>query len=142
MSYKLVSYDLDEGFQMLVLGSVDQDGEASTFIGDLQSSGKTIDRASLISKSAKRIAMGGIEWAIVSRKLRKIDSDLALFEMKINKSVIRVMTYIHEEETPVYLFDFDGHQGKTGKIPQSYIDKGREMAIHAAECMRSEEGER
>lgn len=136
MTCALVPYDLDEGYEMLVLSHQrSADGTARTFIDKLIDSPRTEERLDRITKMARRVAEYGIDWAFSSGKLKLLENDLALYELKVGNTTIRVMTYLHEKQTPVYLFDFTGHKGKTGSISKNDMEKGRQLAKEARQCL-------
>jgi hypothetical protein len=134
VSYEIVSFKLSEGVSMDILVSTGR----KTFMEKLAGNPKDQNRAAVIAKTADRVGRNGISWAKASKTLKAITATVSVFELRVPGKVIRVMTYVHDGETPVYLFDFDGHQGKGGKIPQSLIDKANTLAEAARECIARE----
>lgn len=137
--YEIVEVTLGDAM-VLVLA---QEGRPS-FIEKLRNSGKGVDRASVIAKAMLRLSTYGTSWAMDIKHLRLLRREgdgLAVYELRANDKVIRVMTYVHDDrdKTPVYLFDFDGHQGKTGKVPRRQIERGVNLARAARECMHARE---
>ena len=130
MNYEIIRYELGDGAYMLVLTQTNK----LPFIKKLASNPKTKEDASIIVKAAKRVSVNGVEWAKQAKVLKAIDNNLSLFELRISGRVVRVMTYLGKDE-PVYLFSFDGHQGKTGKIPKSIIKKGKQIAQLAEQSL-------
>lgn len=132
-AYRIESIELEEGFRAHAIA---KEGEPC-FLEDLASNGKTRRRATMILRMALKVARNGTEWAICAEKLKSVTPTVSVFELRADGKVLRVMTYVHddEERTPVYLFDFDGHQGKTGKIKASVLEKAKRLAIAARECM-------
>lgn len=79
-----------------------------------------------------------MEWAKDSETLKLLNAELALYELRIKGKIIRVMTYVHNDQVPVYLFDFEGHQGKTGQIRKEHMEKAQKLAKIAKECLGGE----
>lgn len=131
--YSIATIILGDGVRACVLTRSGEDD----FLTDLASTGKTRNRAVLIARMAARVARNGTDWAVAAKKLKPVSRDVSMFELRIDRRVIRVMAYIHDDpaHTPVYLFDFDGHQGKSGKIDRNLIKKGERLAAIAAKCM-------
>lgn len=134
VSYEIVSFELSENTSMNILTATGR----QTFMEKLISNPKGQNRAALIARTVDRVGRNGIPWAKESKTLKTITSTISVFELRVPGKVIRVMTYLHDEKTPIYLFDFDGHQGKGGKIPQNLIDKASELAEAARECIAKE----
>lgn len=124
MEYEIVSFNLHDAHKMYVLRRIG----APCFMDVLEGDPKKQKRAALIKRAAERVERYGIEWARESKTLRKIDSKLFVYELRVAENVIRVMTYLHKGVVPVYLFDFDGHKGKSGNISSSDKEKGRNLA--------------
>lgn len=137
MAYEIVSLEIADGVEALCLAVVGK----PPFLEKLSCSPKTRDRAVLISRTANRIHDNGLDWAFQSETLKSIDDELSLCELRIKGRVIRVMTYIHNKQIPIYLFDFDGHQGKTGKVSSNILKKGKQLSEEARKCMESEGSE-
>lgn len=130
--YTISEYKLTEESSMRVLS---RDGKPS-FIEELARSPKTRRRASLIARTADRIERFGIDWAFESTTLKWVSADISLCEMRVSGKVIRVMTYLTPGTTsPIYLFDFDGHQGKGGSIPPHLLRKAEQLAQEARSCL-------
>lgn len=134
MSYEIVSFALSEDTSMDILVAAGR----KTFMEKLAGNPKDQDRAALIARTVDRVGRNGIPWAKESKTLKTITATVSVFELRVPGKVIRVMTYLHDERAPIYLFDFDGHQGKGGKIPQSLIDKASKLAEAARECIAKE----
>ena len=134
MPHRLVSYELEDGLSATFLAP----GASAPFIAKLAGNPKTRQRAVAITRAVTQVARNGVGWAKESCKFRSLDAGLALYELKANGKVIRVMTYVHRESVPIYLFDFDGHQGKSGSIPKHVMERGRSLAEQAARLMEEE----
>ena len=134
MGYEVVSFKLSETVSMNILTATGR----QTFMEKLVSNPKGQNRAALIARTADRVGRNGIPWAKETKTLKTITSTVSVFELRVPGKVIRVMTYVHDEKTPIYLFDFDGHQGKGGGIPQNLIDKANKLAEAARECIAKE----
>lgn len=66
---------------------------------------------------------------------------IAIYELKVLGKVHRIMTYVHDDknQTPVLLFDFEGHKGKSGGgIKSSTLIKGQQYAEIARSLLREE----
>lgn len=134
MDYEIVSFRLSAGSYMKVLASA---GKPS-FMDELVDNPKSRQRSVLIARTVERVNKNGLDWARSSHTLKTITADLSVFELRVPGKVIRVMTYVHEGRVPVYLFDFDGHQGKNGKLPPSLMKRAEALARIAFECMKRE----
>lgn len=134
MAYRLIAYDLGAERFAIVLAPA----HTKSFIEKLVGDPKTRQRANAIVKTMAQIAKNGTKWAQQTNKLRFLRTDLSLYELKIDRKVMRIMTYVHHDATPVYLFDFDGHQGKHASIPRHVMDRGKKLAAIAAELMMEE----
>ena len=134
MGYEIVSFTLSAEASMNVLSS---SGRPS-FMDDLADDPKKRQRAVLIARAAEKVARNGIGWARSSKTLKPITARLSVFELRVPGKTIRVMTYLHDGVEPIYLFDFDGHHGKDGKIPPSIIEKAHVLAEAARTCMIGE----
>lgn len=137
LAYEIVSTEIDEGVNVLCLAAESK----PSFLEELGASPKTKERAALISRTTKRIHDFGIDWAFVSKTFKPLDKELSLCEMRVTGRVIRVMTYVHNNILPIYLFDFDGHQGKGNSIPPNYLERGKRLSIEAHKCMEKEGSE-
>lgn len=135
MQYEIRIHDLEDGQRMQVLAPTG----SKSFIDKLIEAPKSQSRLIKITKMAQRVAEAGVGWAITAQKLKLLEDDLALYELKIGNTTLRIMTYLHNQTQPIYLFDFEGHQGKTGQIPQGCMKRGRTLAKAARECMQKEE---
>lgn len=78
------------------------------------------------------------KWARQTNRLRFLGTSLSLYELKVDGKVIRIMTYVHHDATPVYLFDFDEHQGKHAGIPKHVMDRGKKLTAIAAGLIMEE----
>lgn len=128
MDYEIVAFSLSDGCEMRVLARKG----AQSFMEKMTGNPKRHQRAEQIRRAAERVARNGVEWAKVSKTLKAIAPDLYVYELRVPGKVIRVMTYLHNGIEPIYLFDFDGHQGKKGGIKASDIEKAQELAAEAA----------
>lgn len=135
MAYEIVSSRIGDDAYVLALAPIGTD----TFIEKMMSTPKKQVRAASIVKTMRRIIDNGIEWAFDSETFKPLDSGLALCELRVSGKVIRVMTYLHKGQTPIYLFDFDSHQGKGSGIPENIMEKAESLAKAAKECMEEEE---
>lgn len=115
--------------------------DRSDFLEKLGSSKKTADRAKLIMRTMEKIGERGIARCIgKSNFISILDGELGMAEVRVKGQVIRVMCYVPPaRDAVVLLFDFDGHQGKTGAIPKPVMKKGRKLAAIAGECWKAEE---
>lgn len=59
---------------------------------------------------------------------------VTVFEVRVKGTVIRVTAYIHARYIPIYLFDFDAHQGSANNLPKRLIKRVQEMAALAKSC--------
>lgn len=131
MEYEIVSYDLTDGRKMYVLSNKDR-----TFIDDLSNDAKKLMVARDVYAMADKIALYGIEWALRTETLKTIKSNISLLELRIKGKVTRVMVYLYEETQPIYLFDFKGHQGKSGHIKRNVLERAERLAIIAENAMK------
>lgn len=108
-----------------------------SFIEDLYA--KDMERLSRILNTARRIYSAGCRYGFDSQTIKPIVSgghDIAIFEVRVKGTVIRVASYIHEGWIPIYLFDFDSHQGSKSKLPKRHIKRAAELACEARACAR------
>lgn len=101
---------------------------------------KDPDRAARIAVTAKRVLEYGLEWAIDSDTIKKIKGTkgpVAVFETRAGRRTIRVATYLHDNQIPIYLFDFTTHCGSHNNLPDNERDKADKMAQLAAQCARN-----
>lgn len=134
MAHRLIAYDLGADRFAIVLAPA----HTKSFIEKLVGDPKTRQRANAIVKAMAQIAKNGTKWARQANKLRFLGTSLSLYELKVDGRVIRIMTYVHHDATPVYLFDFDGHQGKHAGIPKHVMDRGKKLAAIAAGLIMEE----
>lgn len=134
MAHRLISCNLGAGLSAIVLAREN----AASFIDKLLDNPRTRRRAGAITKAIAQVSKNGVEWAKQADKLKFLNAGLSLYELKIGGRVIRIMTYVHCDSVPVYLFDFNGHQGKSRKIPRHIMDRGEKLAIIAARLMTEE----
>lgn len=133
--HEIRSHEYD-GTEILVLATVGK----KDFLEKLSADSKKRDRAKLISLTVKKVHERGLAKCIgKSNFIRMLDDDLCLAELKVSGKVIRVMCYcVANDELVVLLFDFDSHKGKSGKIPESVMKKGRRLAKKAAACLEED----
>ena len=133
--YTITSYQLSEETYMRVLTPC---GHAP-FIEELARSPKTRRRAALIARTADRLQRFGRAWGFESGTLKWIAPEVSLCELRVGGKVIRVMAYLPPEPAPpIYLFDFDGHQGKDVSIPAHVKSRAKELAVEAKRCIERE----
>lgn len=114
-----------------------------SFMEEMSDDPKKRRRAALIANAAWRVARNGIGWAFSSETFKWVVKGISVCELKVKGEVIRVMTYLDDGlAIPVYLFDFDGHQGKRGVIPPSIIARAKKLAGEAAICIERRRGAR
>ncbi|MCH3943875.1 MAG: hypothetical protein WAY93_09240 [Atopobiaceae bacterium] len=140
--YRIVPFGLG-GVSMLVLTKVGSE----PFIKELCTNGKTRGDASLIARSVKRLLISGQEWGFQSGGLKGplhgVRGEIALYEVRCAKkrTVLRLMTYLHNdsERTPVFLFEFKGHQASEsiGGIPPADLRRGEDLAVIARQLMKA-----
>lgn len=87
-----------------------------------------------------RIVNNGTRWAIATGKLKILDGNRGLIEMKNFGGVQRVLCYIHAEEpvNMVMLEEFEGHKGGS-KIPASTMKRCSEKAAKARRLLEGED---
>lgn len=94
-------------------------------------------RLSRILKTLKRIFDYGCSFGFDSKTIVEIKGarvGIAVFEVRLKGTVIRVAAYIHAGYIPIYLFDFDTHQGSANNLPKRFIKRAQEMAVLAKSC--------
>ncbi|MGL5173839.1 MAG: hypothetical protein ACRC75_08300 [Olsenella sp.] len=139
--YTIREHEIGCGYSVLVLAPYDPSRD--DFLQKMRKDRKSVERYRLITRAAGKVCEFGVMKARQIELLRTIDASLSLFEIFIGGEVIRVMTYVGKragggQEECVLLFDFKGHQGKTGKISSSDLIKGKKLAGIAAELMGGE----
>lgn len=126
--YIISEYGLPEALSMRVL----RRAHKPSFMDEMAEDPKRYERAALIARIAARIERRGKEWAFQSATSKWLASSVSVCEVRIRGKVVRVMAYWPPQEArPVYLFDFDGHQGKSGNIPSHLLDKAYRLAQEA-----------
>ena len=94
-------------------------------------------RAQRIAVTVRRIIDRGCAWAFASETMKRLvlgKGKLAKFEVRIKGGLIRIAAYLHLNEIPIYLFDFDTHQGSQSNLPRRHIEHALELATIAREC--------
>ena len=94
-------------------------------------------RLSRILKTMKRIYDRGCKFGFDSEtivRIKGVDADVSVFEVRVKGAVIRVAAYIHAGYIPIYLFDFDTHQGSANNLPKRFIERALDMAVLAKSC--------
>lgn len=94
-------------------------------------------RARRITLVAERVFDRGVEWGFESstiKRLKGAEGAVAVFEVRVKGSVIRVAAYLHNGSIPIYLFDFDSHSGSRNNIPENILSRAAESAKRAAAC--------
>ncbi len=110
-------------------------GNSKSFMEDCARTDRT--RLASIVKTAKRIYDHGCSFGFDSGTIKRIRAgkiDIDVFETRVNGSVIRIATYIHNGWIPIYLFDFDTHQGSGNNLQQRHIARAVAMALTARDC--------
>lgn len=94
-------------------------------------------RVARIVSTAIRIFDRGVSWGFRSetiKKLKGIKGGIAVSEVRVKGGVVRVATYLHLDDIPIYLFDFDTHSGSRNNIPKHVLDRAAAAAKHAESC--------
>lgn len=139
--FELVRQELLPGISILVLC---QKNKSLTFIDELAADPKRRMKAKAIADAALRLVQHGTAWAISTGRLKRLNCSkgtIAIYELKVMGKVHRIMTYVHDDknQTPVLLFDFEGHKGKSGGgIKSSTLIKGQQCAEIARSLLREE----
>lgn len=141
--YELIEQQLDSqrNLSLLVLKETKVE---NTFIDDLAANIRKKSMAREIVSVAIRLAERGTAWALECKVLKRLHCDggtLAIYELKIHRSVYRVMTYLHNDvsRTPVLLFAFSGHTSKkAGGIRKEELKRGQRLAAIAKRLMEEE----
>lgn len=109
------------------------------FWSDWTKKTKTKERAAVFAELVFRIQEKGIQWAINASKLKVLDGNIGLIEIKNFEGVQRVLCYMPENE-PLYIImlkNFEGHQG-SDKIPPALLKQYKRLAKDAAELLEKE----
>ena len=91
-------------------------------------------KATLIELASIRLQATSKDVAVTVTLIRPLsDNDgIYAFELRPNprKSTIRVMVYLHHDDThqAVLLFPFEGHKKKSAGIDPKYLDKAKHLA--------------
>lgn len=132
--YVIVEHDTGDGRSILVLSKTGR----RDFLSEMRGTGGDKKRYRLIVRVASRIEQSGTG-PFMGTSVRSLDNDLSLVEIKVPAHVIRVMAY--KWKRMVLLFDFDGHQGKSGKISPSDMKRGKRLAKIARDTVMKSRGE-
>ena len=111
------------------------DGKGKSFLDNRpKSDAYTMQR---IVTTIGRVFDRGVAWAKESgtiKQLKGVSCNVAVFETKVKGGVVRIATYLHMGNIPIYLFDFNTHSGSRNNIPRHYLDRASEAAEVAAQC--------
>ena len=102
-------------------------------------------------KSTKQVALGfaslitriqayGVAWAVKTNKLKTIDGNLGVVELKNFEGVWRALCYLQNENQQnrlVMLKEFRGHQG-SDTIPPDILEQCRKLSEVARKLMMEE----
>lgn len=133
--YHIVQYALRGSLTMNVLAPVG----GKSFLERLLRETRAKQQVQVILRHAERVAAEGFLWGLNNQTFKPVrgtDSSLSVFEFRAGRTVVRVMTYVHDDKarTPVYLFDFRGHQGAQS-ISAHVLEKAERLARIARACM-------
>ncbi|WP_346675722.1 hypothetical protein [Enorma phocaeensis] len=98
------------------------------------------NRARRIERTAERVFDHGVSWAQtadVITEIKAVRQNIAVFEVHVKGTVIRIAAYLHLGLIPIYLFDFDTHSGSKNNLPAHYKDRAAEMAKIAKSCVQN-----
>lgn len=136
--YHIVQYALRGPLVMNVLAPV----QGKSFLERLLRDSHAKQQVQVILRHAERVAAEGFLWGLNNqtfKPVRALDPSLSVFEFRAGRTVVRIMTYVHNDKarTPVYLFDFKGHQGAQSISPH-VREKAERLARIARACMDKE----
>lgn len=135
-----------QDYELANEGLYDESGDYRGFIWVLTKKGKTSffekmkkkqgerRKATLIELASIRLQATSKDVAVTVTLIRPLsDKDgIYAFELRPNprKSTIRVMVYLHHDDTrqAVLLFPFEGHKKKSAGIDPKYLDKAKRLA--------------
>ncbi len=136
--YLLKAHRLGDGTIYVLVGT----GRKDDFFEEMTADPRQRAAAAMVAKSLKAIMKNGVGYAITARLARRISDEVFLIECKGRATTQRVMTYIHEAQSkkviPVLLGSYNGHQGKTGKIPPKTKKAFEDRTRIAQEIAREE----
>jgi len=135
--YELVDH-LTGGEHYLALGRIGR----PDVIDEMQEKPELNEALYMALTSASKVRSGGIQFGLRTKIITPVTSSLYLYELKARSTVWRVLAYLHRSGArrvePVMLFHVRGHQGKTGRLPKSVVDKGKRLAVIARKLMEEE----
>lgn len=135
-----------QDYELANEGLYDESGDYRGFIWVLTKKGKTSffekmkkkqgerRKATLIELASIRLQATSKDVAVTVTLIRPLsDKDgIYAFELRPNprKSTIRVMVYLHHDDThqAVLLFPFEGHKKKSAGIDQKHLEKAKRLA--------------
>lgn len=94
-------------------------------------------RAARIASTVERVFDRGVSWGLASstiKNLRGTRGNVVVSETRVKGGVVRIATYLHLGNIPIYLFDFDSHSGSGNNVPGHVLGRAAEMARHAKDC--------
>lgn len=113
------------------------DGRGKSFLDDCpKSDSYALQR---IVTTIERVFDRGVSWAKESgtiKQLKGVGGNVAVFETKVKGGVVRIATYLHMGNIPIYLFDFNTHSGSRNNIPRHYLIRALKEAEAAAQYVQ------
>lgn len=134
--YRIESVQLDKyGTKALFLVSESGHNFWSEWAKKKATKATAVNFASLIF----RVQEKGLSWAIQTSKLRVIDGNLKMVEIKNFDGVWRVLCYMDETDldNAIMLKRFRGHQG-SNRIPPEILKQGKHLAEIAENILKEE----
>lgn len=141
--YEIVRQRLDGSHCAYVLA---EKGAGATFFDKMASDPKRLQEAAALRRVLLRLAEYGVGWGVDSGTVKFLkggDRGILLCEVKVRRTVFRVMAYLHNRRSGpiILLFDFKGHaQRASGGIPDQVMEKGRKLAREAKRLCEREFG--
>jgi len=134
--YHIISVQLNDSNDRALFLVTDSE---RTFWNKWLGQSKTMQIAHSFRSLLLRIQENGWRWAVDTGKMRVLDGNLCLAEIKSFSGVWRVVCYYSQERTAqiVLLDAFRGHQG-SDRIPPGSIEKYKKLAFEAERLLKKE----
>jgi hypothetical protein len=120
---------IDDDFSFFIWAKKDRKDFYDKLAGDKKNKGYSIQ----LLKTLRKISQHGIPRSLIVGTLKQLDTDSALYEVRVLPGTFRVYAYVGSEPYQIVLIkDFIGHKG-SDKIPQESIKSMKKQAQNIKE---------